>query len=261
MQRLMMVCAILLFTGLACSISRPAEMTAMPTPEAQTQTQSPEQTVFPTPMGSASLAAVTPGNAEVVYGPNIDHEGLRLTLDPALGTHLYAVHEVLSIGGSTAYYTRFSLSPEEPCQTWCLNVYPVAEFVQAFGSFVFPPAGYRGGAAIIFSAQEKALTFQDGSGDRGLEAAGQNHYGVSNESLRYVFRGYSSDKQFGVYLQVPLHAANLPDVAPTTTTNVDSILAYNQKAAHAMDGLSPTDFAPNLDMLDALVASIYVRAP
>ena len=168
---------------------------------------------------------------------------------------------MISVDGSTAHYTRFSLIPGENCQTWCWNVYPVAEFEQAFGSFVFPPAGYRGGAAVIFKAQELALSFQNGSGDRGLEAFGQNHYGVSNESLEYVFRGYSADKQYGIYVQAPIRAANLPDAAPTMTTNVDAIWEYNRTAAQSMDGLTPADFTPNLNLLDALVASIHVETP
>jgi hypothetical protein len=197
----------------------------------------------------------------VLEGPNIDYHGIRFTLDPALGSRLYVFDEETTIDGATAHPTRFALTSEEYCQTWCLMVYPVAEFEQAFGSFVFPPAGYRGGAAVIFKAQEKALSFQNGSGDRGLETFGQDHYGVSNESLRYVFRGYSADQQYGIYVQVPIRATNLPDAVPTLTTDVQDILEYNQQAAESMNALTPADFTPDLDLLDAWVASIHVETP
>ncbi|MBI5963739.1 MAG: hypothetical protein HY863_09720 [Chloroflexi bacterium] len=134
----------------------------------------------------------------MLEGPDIDYNGFRFTLDPAFGSHVYVFEDVATLEGATAHNIRFALTPEEYCQTWCLKVYRVADFEQAFGSFVFPPAGYRGGAAVVFEAQKTLLSFQNGSGDRGLETFGQSHYNVSNESLKYVFRGYSIDKQYGI---------------------------------------------------------------
>jgi len=53
------------------------------------------------------------------------------------------------------------------------------------------------------------------------------------------FRGYSADKQYGIYVQVPIHAASLPDVAPTMSANSQEILDYNQKTAESLSVLSP----------------------
>lgn len=217
-------------------------------------TKEQTQTLARTPTQEAGVLE----GVQAVEGPNINYNGIRFTLDPALGSRAYVYNEVMTIDGATAHSTRFALNPEEYCQTWCLIVYPVSEFEQAFGTFVFPPAGYRGGAAIIFEAQKKPLSFPKGSGDRGLETFGQDHYGVSNESLKYVFRGYSADKQYGVYLQVPIQAANLSGIAPTMTSNPDEILQYNQQAAQSMSVLMPADFTPSLDLLDALVTSVQV---
>jgi hypothetical protein len=199
-----------------------------------------------------------PGSVQVLEGPHISYMGILFTLDPAIGSRLHVFDDVTSLNGSIVHHTRFSLTLEEYCQTWCVEVYPIAEFEQAFGFFVFPPAGYRGGAAVIFEAKEIALSFQNGSGNRGLETSGQSHYVVSNESLKYIFRGYSADQQSGIYVQIPIHAANLPDSAPTMTTNVEEILEYNRQVAESMNALTPADFTPNLDLLDALVKSIYV---
>ena len=176
-----------------------------------------------------------------------------------MGSRLYVFEDVITLEGATAHNIRFALTPEEYCQTWCLMVYPVAEFEQAFGTFVFPPNGYRGGAAVIFDAQKMGLSFQNGSGGRSLETFGQSHYGVSNVSLKYVFRGYSTDKQYGIYVQVPIRAISLPDVAPTIEFNSQEVLDYNKKAAESMNALTTTDFTPNLDLLDALVKSIDVK--
>jgi hypothetical protein len=247
MRRLTVMATLLVLLSMACTFN---VRTFAPTSEIPTQPQTENQKETPGPV-----------TGQVLDGPDINYNGIRFILDPALGSRLYVFEDATTLEGATAHNIRFALTLEEYCQTWCLMVYPVAEFKQAFESFVFPPAGYRGGAAVIFEAQKKALSFQNGSGDRSLETFGQSHYGVSNESLKYVFRGYSMDKQYGIYVQVPIHTASLPDVAPTIAFNAQDVLDYNQKEVETVDALTPTDFTPSLDLLDALVASIHVEAP
>jgi hypothetical protein len=241
MRRLILMFSLLVLPGMACSL--------------QFQTI-PEQTS--TPAASPALATDISDNTQDLEGPDINYNGIRFTLDPSMGSRLYVHNDEITIDGKTAHQIRFSLTPEEYCQTWCLIVAPAAEFQQAFGDFVFPPAGYRGGAAIIFHAQEKLLHFQDGTGTRALETFGQNHYGVSNESLKYAFRGYSVDKHYAVYVQIPIRAASLPDTEPTLTTDIQ---AYDQQTTQSVNALTPADFTPNLDLLDGLVASIRVGTP
>jgi hypothetical protein len=247
MRRLMVMVSVLVLLSMACTWSM---QTLAPTSEIPTQTQPEIQIETP-----------RPATGQVLNGPEINYDGIRFTLDPALGSSLYVFEDAITLEGAMAHNVRFALTPEEYCQTWCLMVYSVAEFEQAFGTFVFPPAGYRGGAAVIFDAQKTALSFQNGSGDRTLEAFGQDHYGVSNGSLHYVSRGYSTDMQYGIYVQVPIHATSLPDVAPTIAFNSQEVLDYNKKAAESMNALTPEDFTPNLALLDALVSSIRVAAP
>jgi hypothetical protein len=255
MRRLMVIVSLLVLLSMACTWSM---QTLAPTSEIPTQTQSEISTQS---QPEIQTETPRPATGQVLNGPDINYNGIRFTLDPALGSHLYVYNDTITIDGATAHHTRFALNPEEYCQTWCLMVYPVAEFEQAFGSFVFPPNGYRGGAAVVFKAQEATLSFQNGSGDRTLETFGQDHYGVSNESLNYVFRGYSADGQYGVFVQIPMHAASLPDVAPTIASDVEEILDYNGQAAESMNALTAEDFTPNLDLLDAFVSSIRVAAP
>jgi hypothetical protein len=249
MQRLIIFLFLLVLTGIACSFN------------VQMQPQSKVLTEASGPSPIPATEVDMPGGGQALQGPNIDYKDTRFILNPTLGSQLYVYDEAITVDGATAHQTRFALNPEEYCQTWCLMIYPVAEFEQAFGSFVFPPNGYRGGAGVVFKAQEATLSFQNGSGDRTLETFGQDHYGVSNESLKYVFRGYSADGQYGVFVQIPIHAASLPNVAPTVAPDVNEILGYNAQAAESMNALSPEDFTPNLDLLDALVSSISVTAP
>ena len=245
MRRLMLILALLVLS--ACTFQ------VQVLPQANAQTETP----IPKPTTEANVAA----NGQMLAGPDINYNEIRFTLDPALGSRLYVFDDVIALDGAEAHYLRFALTPEDYCQTWCVMVYHVADFEQAFGMFVFPPLGYRGGAAVIFEAQKQALSFQNGSGERGLEAFGQSHFGVSNKSLKYVFRGYSADKEYGIYVQVSTHAANLPDVAPTLAFNSQDVLDFNQKATESMNLLTPADFTPNLSLLDALVASIHVEIP
>lgn len=250
MRRLIVLLSLFALPALACTLNF---QTFPPTEE---QAQTPGQSPVP--------ATDVPANEQDLEGADINYNGIRFTLDPALGSRVYVYEDVTEIDGQTAHNTRFALTPEDYCQTWCLMVYPVAEFKQAFGTFVFPPSGYRSGAAVVFKAQEKPLSFQDGSGERGLEAFGQSHFGISNQSLQYVFRGYSEDQRYGVYVQVPARASTLPDAAPTMTTSSDpiqDILVYNQQAMQSVNALAPGDFTPNLDVLDAWISSIQVGTP
>jgi len=45
------------------------------------------------------------------------------------------------------------------------------------------------------------------------------------------------------------------------TTDFQDLEKYNQQAEQSMNTLSAKDFAPNLDLLDALVVSIQVETP
>lgn len=244
MRRLLVLFLLLLLPSLACTF------------EFQTMDQPGTKTPEPGPFPATETGV--PENTQDLEGPDIHYNGIRFTLDPTLGSRLYAYDDEITIDGKTAHYTRFSLTPEEYCQTWCLMVYPVAEFQQAFGNFVFPPEGYRGGAAVIFHAQEKLLHFQNGTGTRALETFGQDYYGISNEALKYAFRGYGEGKQYAVYVQVPVRTASLPDTPPTLTSDTQT---YYQQTIQSVNALAPADFNPNLDVLDALVSSIQVGMP
>src|SRR5512133_2999601 len=127
-----MRCLVLVFTLLVLSA---CTFQVQMQPQTEVQTETP----VPTPATGADVSA----NGQILDGPHINHNGIRFTLDPTLGSRLYVFDDVISLDGATAHNIRFSLESEEYCQTWCLMVYPVAEFEQAFGQFVFPPSGYR----------------------------------------------------------------------------------------------------------------------
>lgn len=258
MRRPLVLSVILAMLSLACALGGwiGRSSTPMPTIPVMTVTVPPPSVSTSTPVSA---------NLEDLDGPDISYHGIHLSLDPALGSHLYAFdEELMDDDGHAARYTRLSLTPEEYCQTWCIEVYPVREFEQAFGRFVFPPLGYYGGAAVIFDAQEAKLSFQNGSGSRSLQTFGQMVYFVSNDALKYAFRGFSEDGQLAVYVQIPVRTDSLPNIAPTWSADgetLESIQAYNQHAADTLNTKPPADFTPNLNLLDALVVSIRVEIP
>jgi hypothetical protein len=186
--------------------------------------------------------------------------------------------------GKQVGYTRLSFAPDGDCQdSGCLLVYPLEQFLSAYGHLVFPPAGYGGGAAVILESRIETLKFESGAGTRSLEMHGQMAYFANNGSLMYVFRGYSDDKRYAIYLQYPVEAKILfsaeaafdpeantnPQALPAPTSSPDdrhgsemagyNLLAYNQLISHQLDLLDPQEFTPSLDLLDALVTSISIE--
>jgi len=261
MKRVFFIMLLLVLFSLACALTG----AVTPTPESPVETESgfsstPEATLASTPSLTATPALDLPPNARLLDGPDIRYGNIRFFLDPRLGARLFVFDQTLtSPSGQAAHSTLFSLTPDEERLDWCIVVYPVREFEQAFGTFVFPPSGY-GGAAVIFHAQESAVDFQNGNGARALEMFGQMAYFVSNDALKYAFRGYTPDGQFAVYVQIPVRSEKLSDLPPTLTVAdpINDILAYNQNALDTLNSLPPSAFSPPLDLLDALVASIQV---
>lgn len=241
MKRIENIFLVLLLTALACSFG------------GRTTTPQPEFTPLEAPMTE---------DAEDLTGPRIGHQGIHFSLDPTLGSQVFVFEQqITSQSGSTAHSTLYSLTPEDSCGSWCLVVYPVSEYEEAFGNFVFPPASYGGGAAVIFSAQEKQLDFQNGSGERALQAFGQMEYFIGQGAIKYAYRGISADGKTAVYLQVPVQADGLFFPTPTLPVSGDvfeGIDAHNRQLALSLNSLDPSAFNPNLNLLNSLVSSIRI---
>lgn len=232
---------VLLFVILACSFAQPL--------------LAPQSDIGPT-------AAPQTQDAEDLIGPRIGYQGIHFVLDPRLGSQVIVTEEeITSQSGLAAHSILFSLTPEDSCESWCLIVYPVEEFQQAFGTFVFPPAGYGGGAAVVFSVQERSVDFQGGSGKRAVQAFGQMEYFIGQDALKYAYRGFSADGKFALYLQAAVQADGLFFPTPTLPPSGDvseGIAAHNRELALDLEGLAPSAFSPDLTLLDSLVASIQI---
>ena len=219
-----------------------------------------------------------PGNPTAPQGRTVTFGQSKVTIPPGW-TNLnlqgfqaqfgYALDALAGGTVSTIGITRFATSPQDDfCDAGCIDIIPVAQAQQSLGRFAFPPE--EQGAAVTFRALAQTLSFQNGSGERALEIQGQGLQFVNNAELRYVFRGYTHDGKYAVYVTFPIQASILPsgpDPASNTNPNVfaappqlddpAAVDAFNQQAASRLATLNPSAFTPRLDWLDALVQSVY----
>jgi hypothetical protein len=118
----------------------------------------------------------------------------------------------------------------------------------------------------VFHAQEKFLSFQNGSGIRYVTQLSQAHFPlINNQDAFYTFQGITSDGKYYVSVIMPI---NLPYLAadygadsnnPTDVQNPDTYPGYLSSMVDRLnqaegEGVNP--YAPSLASLDALVQSL-----
>jgi hypothetical protein len=111
-------------------------------------------------------------------------------------------------------------------------------------------------AAQVFHAQEKILSFQNGSGIRYITDYSQAHYpDINSKEVFYTFQGLSSDGQYYVSVILPISLASLDGVQ-----NPESDDAYPGYVSTMKDLINRTDnaFTPSLESLDALIESLNI---
>jgi heat shock protein HslJ len=105
----------------------------------------------------------------------------------------------------------------------------------------------------------------------GLDAAGMRWVGrfsqdlspVMNFQLRYIFQGLSADGQTLISTSFPITTALLPDSMETMTEDESAAfdadpVGFLEATASALSFLSPSDFSPSLDALDAMMQSLAI---
>ena len=247
------------------TVSATSQATARVTPTLPTPSKTPEPTATLQPQSaqpSTPIIEATPASL-ALKGPTVSYNGIRFNVDPVLGDTVYA--HMGSIG--VVNYTRFTFAPDGLCrEIGCVEVYPVAQYQEAFPDWPLPPVG----AATILRAQDKPLSFQNGAGARSIRMRGQDGFFANNEDLAYDFQGFTADEQYYVSIIVPIDAPLLLNTAdPEENANPAAILpqpdedemTYNQRIEQQLDLLALEDFAPSLSVLDALAASLQIEPP
>lgn len=125
-------------------------------------------------------------------------------------------------------------------------------------------------AGAVFASNIKPIQFQNGSGLRFLTEYAQYFAPINNRELFYMFQGLSNDGEYYIIAILPItHPALQADEKPETTPPdggipfpgesgdpAETVSAYYNQVADLLDISQPNAFAPNLDALDAMIASL-----
>lgn len=195
----------------------------------------------------------------------VDFNGIHFLLDGRLAEQIYPSTKTWH--GSDMTYTVIKFAPEGFChEVGCIEVYDVAVYEATNPNSPLPPVG----AGTVLKTPSEEVVFQNGNGSRSLRMYGQMGYFANNEALLYEYRGFTEDGRFYILITFPLNASILLSTYdPTANTNPAAIpvpdnageMAYNQMITKQLSLLPPTEFTPNLDLLDALAASLRVESP
>ena len=127
------------------------------------------------------------------------------------------------------------------------------------------------GAGQVFHAQEKILSFQNGSGIRYVTQLSQAAFPlINNQDAFYTFQGITSDGKYYVSVIMPI---NLPYLAadygadPNNPSDVQTPDTYPGYLSSMVDRLNQAEgegvnpYTPSLQSLDALAQSLLVGLP
>jgi hypothetical protein len=276
MKRLFLFVLILTTLMLACNIpgqETPAPVTGQP----PTASDTPELPITPT-------VTLTP-----TIQTNVQCNELAFYLDPALasGSNCETVPEnIENDPWQLPEYTAVTLQgyvlpPDQPYfQT--IHVYRLADFLalrpQASTSVDKLKALIAGGApgadalpvldlfgaAQIFHAQYKVVSFANGSGIRFISEYAQYYAPINNKDMFLIFQGLTSDEQY--YISAVLRISN--PILPANADNPPGGLSWeafgNQYDAYIADitnqlnAQPEASFVPGIPMLDTLIQSITI---
>jgi len=124
----------------------------------------------------------------------------------------------------------------------------------------------------VFHAQVKFLDFQSGQGLRWLTELAQYSAAVNNRDLFYSYQGITSDGKNWISVMLPVNAAYLQETwdstevppggllqpSPGNPNMADELKTYYTLMLVMLNNTPDAGFAPALDCLDKLVASISV---
>lgn len=116
-------------------------------------------------------------------------------------------------------------------------------------------------AAQMMHAQVQYLDFKNGSGVRYLTQFAQGIVPVNSYEMIYTFQGLTADGKFYVAVILPVTHPGLPadDQISADDPRLADFPAYVNETAAWLQEQPAASFAPDLAVLDALIASIEVK--
>ena len=121
-------------------------------------------------------------------------------------------------------------------------------------------------AAQVFRVHIRYLDFADGSGVRFITHYAQNANPVVARTIFYVFQGLSADGEWYISAIWPLDATILPATAEVALGGqsyeafLENFDRYLRQVISDLDALQPAEFAPDLTLLDAWIASLTISS-
>jgi hypothetical protein len=126
------------------------------------------------------------------------------------------------------------------------------------------PAHPHSGAAQILTARAEYIETETFVGIRYLAVYGQDMYPINRDSFRYTFLGVSKDGSTYVMVETTLTTDLFPDPSTISSSDLDAFYPdphpNYQQATETVDAAPANAFTPNLDDMDALVATIQINA-
>lgn len=118
-------------------------------------------------------------------------------------------------------------------------------------------------AAQVFHSQVQYLKFNNGQGIRFVTQFDQAFLPINNLEIIYTFQGLTDDGQYYISAILPVASNMLPSTdqvpADQQQTFGDTFLQYLQDIVKKLNAQKPSDFSPDLNLLDALIQSLQVR--
>ncbi len=113
-------------------------------------------------------------------------------------------------------------------------------------------------AATPFVGGQQFLSFQNGTGFRCFTAIGQEYEPVTAEYTIYTYQGTSTDGKYYVAATFPAFLSNPP--LPFDPASPPDVVAYNRVTIQAIEESSSSQFTPDLNKLDSVIASLTTPA-
>lgn len=117
-------------------------------------------------------------------------------------------------------------------------------------------------ARRLLVALPHRVQMTNGYGVAFITMYGQDIYPVNNGAVFYNFVGITNDEQYWVSFQYPVTTEMLvgqEDIVENIPNWRDTYDVYMQQATESLNTLTPEDWQPSLNDLDALVGSIFIR--
>ena len=256
------------------------------------QTQTALENLGQQEQPTEEVAVNPPPQEEQPPAPDVDYEGISFSFDPSIAASVFPatipgqnMGEDYMPGDTYPTYFEFSFGGytiADHFHTPQIIIYPADEYraISSYASDIInnlqwtlanrPPGGALSDlpflpmwpAAQMFSAKVGYFDFQNGSGVRYLTMYGQAVYPVDNQNLFYTYQGLTNDGRFYISAVLPITNINLPYDGSTEVddwmTFDENFETYINDTLHWLNDQVPSNFTPDLSMLDQMMASFRI---